>query len=206
MNIIFPDSVKKCVNMQTNGDLSLYTDMPEAYYLDDLLKKLKPEYVLDLGCGIGRASVYFFKKYGWNNTTFYLADGNTCDKRYKGIRKNGEEYYNTEAATIAFCEANGLNRYIYINFESPTNHFLNILCDVAYSFLAIGFHWPLHFYLISLFYHVKPGGYLIFGIRSEPKEWIADQIKKIDKTMFKIIDLKLKPRNSRRSVLVLEVL
>jgi ubiquinone/menaquinone biosynthesis C-methylase UbiE len=111
MNIIFPDNVKKCAKMQTNGDVSLYADFPELYHIDKHLVSLQPKNVLEIGCGIGRASVFLFKKYEWNDARFYLADGNTCDKRYKGKREQRGEYYNEQSATKSFCEANGLKKF-----------------------------------------------------------------------------------------------
>jgi SAM-dependent methyltransferase len=204
MNIIFPNSVRECVKMQTDNNWSLYTDMPEAYHVDKYLKTLSPRTVLDLGCGVGRASVYFFKKYKWYKTEFYLADGNTCTRRFKGKRKNKGEYYNLESATIDFCRANGLTGFRFYNLEDSDLYHNIKKFDLVYSFLSIGFHWPLSMYLDDLYNTCRPGAYCIFGIRND--EWINPQIDEIDKSKFSIADLKLCPRESRQSVLVLEVL
>lgn len=207
MNIIFPDNVRKCIKLQTNWDWSLYTDMPEAFYLDKYFRLLAPPVVLDLGCGVGRASVYFFKKYGWRKTLFYLADGNTCEKCYKGKRKNSGEFYNLKSATTEFCEANGLYNYTYHNLESHPLSSIDCQFDLVYSFLAIGFHWPIGMYLQGLYEKCVKGALVIFGIRYDPTEpWIEKQIDSIDCSKFKIRECAFCSRESRHSVLILEAL
>jgi len=207
MNIIFPDSALRCIELQTNGDLALYTDMPEALYIDKHLKPLCPKNVLELGCGVGRASVFLFKKYGWNDTRFYLADGNTCEKRYKGKRTEPGEFYNTVAATNDFCVANGLTNIQFINLEQNLVSSISRKYDLVYSFLAIGFHWPIDFYLGELSFCCAPGALVIFGIRWDVEDdWIERQIAYIDPARFKIKECKFCPRESRKSILILEVL
>jgi SAM-dependent methyltransferase len=206
MNIIFPSSVRECVRMQTNGDWTLYTDMPENFYCERHLKNLAPGNVLDLGCGVGRASVYFYKKYDWRDTLFYLADGNTCAVRYKGKRSKSGEFYNTEQATIDFCKANGLTKFSYTNLETTSFSAIPDPLDLVYSFLAIGFHWPLDFYLPVLHKLCRTGALLIFGIRYDPEDqWIEKQIDAIDRKKYRVQECILCPRESRRSILIMEV-
>jgi SAM-dependent methyltransferase len=206
MNIIFPSSVRECVRMQTNGEWTLYTDMPENFYCEKHLKYLAPENVLDLGCGVGRASVFFFKKYNWRNTHFYLADGNTKAVRYKGKRSRNGEFYNEERATIDFCKANRLPSFTYINLEKNNFSVINDPLDLVYSFLAIGFHWPLDFYLPVLHGICRTGALLIFGVRYDPEDqWIEKQIDAIDRKKYMVQECFLCPRESRRSILILEV-
>ena len=52
--------------------------------------------------------------------------------------------------------------------------------DFAYSFLAIGFHWPFHFYLDKIYPLLSKDAILIFGIRGlEKREWIYNQLLNI---------------------------
>jgi len=205
MDIIFPDGVRACVAMQTNTDVSLYTDMPEVYYLDQYLRFLQPGIALDLGCGVGRASVYLFKRYDWKKTKFYLADGDTCKQRYKGMRDQPGEYYNTATATMDFCRANKLIDFSYINLERQPLASIDEPIDLVYSFLAIGFHWPLSFYLDTLHPLCRRGALLMFGIRNDG-EWIKKQRDAINEKLYAVKVLTLCPRETRESVLVLEVL
>jgi hypothetical protein len=71
--------------------------------------------------------------------------------------------------------------------------------------LAIGFHWPINFYLDDIYYASESNSLVIFGIREiEKKEWVDSQVNKIDNNKFKIMDYILNPSKDRNSVLVLK--
>ena len=76
MDIVIRDEVRQWMRLQMNGKVAYYTDAPDV---EDALSLLdidpKPENVLDVGSGIGRASVYLNKRLGWNETTFWLLVG-----------------------------------------------------------------------------------------------------------------------------------
>jgi len=205
MNILFPDSVKKYVGLQCNGDISLYNDLPELKYIGHYLSELHPIKCLDIGSGIGRASVHFFKKYEWNSTTFLLLDGNYGEKQFCAIRENNNEFYNSFDAANEFCTANGLSNFILCDASKDTWEKEHKDIDLAYSFLAIGFHWPINFYMDKLKNTMKKGGLVIFGIRGKEKStWVEKQVEEIDQSEFNIVEFILTETVKRESVLILE--
>ena len=61
IDIKFPKNVKKYIELQCNGALFKYTELPELETIKNELVGLNPKHVLEIGAGIGRASVYLFK-------------------------------------------------------------------------------------------------------------------------------------------------
>jgi len=190
VHIEFLPEVKKYMDLQCNGDTKLYTEFPHIKYIDKYLKDLYPKNVLDIGSGIGRASMFFFKRYGWNNTIFNLLDGHTGNIQFSGIRKRKGEFYNSFEVTDIFCKSNGLsNIQIY---DAASDAWKSDLKDVdfAYSFFSIGYHWPLDFYLKDIYPTLSENALLIFGIRGiEQKEWICKQLEAMDKNQYDVLEL-----------------
>jgi SAM-dependent methyltransferase len=202
--IVFPKECKKYFDLQCNGDLSLYTDMPEIKNIDKYLKDIKPNKVLDIGAGVGRASVYIQNRYKWKDTCFYLLDGDGGDVQYDELRTGNHEYYNSFSSAKIFCGANDLN---IVQLNAKNDWYLNIVnsIDLVYSFLAIGFHWPINFYLRDIYKVSKKDSLIIFGIRGiEKKDWINKQVKNINPSKFKILELTQNKSKDRDSVLVLK--
>ena len=197
--MIFPQNVEKYITLQCNGDKFLYTDFPEYKAIKNWLPK-NPKYALDIGCGIGRASVWFHKNLQWD-TKFFLYDGNSGEKQIDEIGDGGRKYYNSIVATESFVSENGL-KYEVLNAEAKIGFLPPI--DLAYSFLAFGFHWPVWYCLNIVDKWLAGGCVVIFGIRGiEKKRWINEQISKIPKN-YKIRHFSLVKTSERKSVLVLE--
>ena len=205
MKITFPSQCEEYINLQCNGDKSLYEDFPEHKYIHGYLKDMQPDNVLDIGAGLGRASVWLFKKYGWERTHFVFLDGDTGKKQFEGIRKEKGEYYNDWRMGVHFCDSNGL---LDVDYEQPEDvplfEMFDNKFDLIYSFLAVGFHWPMDMYLDDLYPLCSKGTLLIFGLRgTEKKAWVEGQIERIDKEKYKVLKFIHKPTQTRESVLVL---
>ena len=210
MKISFPPECKRYIDLQCNGDLSLYTDMPEIKHIDKYLKELDPNIALDLGCGIGRASVYFQKRYNWD-CDYILFDGNSGDTQFDGVRTGQSDFYNNRESTEAFVESNGFDCY-YLDAEMEWRSRLNDIIleigneqiDLAYSFLAFGFHWPLNYCLNDFSPYLKSECLLMFGMRgTEESGWVEKQIKEISDE-YEVLEFIHKPKATKESILVLK--
>jgi len=207
--IEFPDQIKKYMELQCNSNKYLYTNFPELTHIKSYLTDLNPKNVLDIGSGIGRASVFFFKYFDWEDTTFYLLDGNYGTKQIYGIKYNLDKaYYNSLEHTELFCNANKLTNYKIVDADSWKSIQTFPKFDLVYSFLAIGFHFELSLYLnecLEKFLHKD--SLLIFGIRGyQHHNWNISQINKIDTSKYKILEVKeaADSKKDRNSVLILE--
>jgi hypothetical protein len=163
IDVVFPSNVLPFVAMQCNNDFHIYEDPPYIAVAEDFLRSLQPRNCLELGAGLGRMSHYFYKRYGWKDTRFYLLDGDSGDKQLGGIRHSQEdEFYNAFEATAAFCEANSLSNYALVRDVQAVAEPI----DFIYSFASIGFHWHLNLYLDKLLPKLAADARLMFELRA----------------------------------------
>lgn len=155
------------MGLQCNSVLSDYTDCPEFATVNDLLSFISPRNALDLGSGIGRASVYLRKRYGWEDTNFYLLDGNSGDEQVAGLNYSiGKNFYNSFDAAVEFCTVNGIAREKLFLIDAEKHDLGATKFDVCYSLKAIGFHWPITSYLEKLYNNLARDAYLFLELRS----------------------------------------
>ena len=163
INVIFPEIVLPYVAMQANDDLHIYENPPYISAVDEFLITLSPKYCLELGAGIGRMSLYFYKRFNWTNTHYYLQDGNSGIVQYGGIRSSKtNDFYNSFEATEAFCKANGLTNITIVEDVQAIKNSI----DFLYSFAAIGFHWDIDLYLDKVLPVLNKNAKLLFEIRA----------------------------------------
>lgn len=177
MKLIFPEVVKRYVELQTNSAFEMYYKDPVMDLMYNYIKDIHPNNVLDLGSGIGRASVNFFKKFNWKFTKFYLLDGNSGNKQVAGLNpSSNNDFYNSVKSVKHYCEANGLTNYELINIEKDVIPAVKF--DLVYSLACIGFHWHFNIYLENLISHTDSGSLLLFQLRNK-SEWIKESINYI---------------------------
>ncbi len=171
MDIVVPKIAQKYVELQCNSELLDYQECPDVQNAMGALSDIEPKKCLEVGCGLGRVSVYLNKTFSWG-AEFYMLDGDSGTEQIAGISYELKEaYYNSLSATKEFCAANGLQNCVLLDAhkkELPTEKI-----DLCYSFKAIGFHWPINEYLDILYTCLQPGALLLFGIRSELREYYS---------------------------------
>jgi len=193
-NPIFSNEILKYMKLQCNEVQSLYSDPPEIKVVKKYFENVSPKNVLELGCGLGRVSVAFYKAFSlWAKTNFYLLDGDSGTEQIAGINyDSNKSFYNSLKLTEEFCLINGVprNQIVLINAEQigPFPFTKSIKFDFVYSFFAIGFHWPIDIYLERLSPYLNFGSILCFGIR--PNIYAQDQCEK-----FNTYQLNSVPRN-----------
>ena len=163
IDVIFPESARRYVDLQCNGDVSQFTS-PDCYSaIREFIGLEQPRTCLELGCGLGRMSVFFLKKLNWHGTKFYLLDGDSGTVQISGVRGNRcGEFYNSLQATRDFCQQNGMLHPQVIREVSQIEQSI----DMCYSFLSIGWHWSIELYLDSILDHLAEDSLVIFQIRN----------------------------------------
>lgn len=206
IDIEFPDKCAKFIDLQCNGRRDLYTEMPEIKNIDKYLSEIsEPSYVMDIGSGIGRASVFIKKYYGWDNSIFLLLDGDSGDKQFHGLRSKNHEYYNSIKMAKAFCGANEVKMIPVDVSQSKWISEISHPVDLAYSFLSVGFHWPIDLYLNKIHGLLRDGAFVIFGTRNQNrKSWVDQQVESVNAKMYDIVEVCIESAGSRSSVMVLK--
>jgi len=202
----FPEEVQKYIDLQCNDKKEDFLQLSEIEGIEGYLKDLNPKIALDVGSGIGRASVFLFKYFNWKDTLFVLADGDSGDKQLSGIRTGESDFYNSLEVTGLFCRSNGMENVEIFNLEKCKWEDLSYRPDLVYSFLALGFHWPINSFLEDIHPLLKNSCLLIFGLRGgkKAKDWINRQIERIDSNKYQIIEFYSGSEEKRGNFIVLE--
>lgn len=170
------EAAYKYVKLHCNGHLEKYIYPPEIDIVRKYFAKTSPKNVLELGCGLGRVSIGFYRAFrNWQQTNFWLLDGNSGNIQVADVDSPDGSFYNSLDQTAKYCLANEmLAKQIYILNAEKQDVFdrvkdAAIKFDFVYSFLAIGFHWPMDWYLSRIDPFIRSGTILIFGIRPDDK-------------------------------------
>ena len=133
---------------QINVDPDFYTKMSISEY-NAISKHIEnPKKILELGCGLGRMSI-FLNSMLKNNAHYILADVSELSQNIKYGWDPKESYYNDLDLTSLFAKKHGLENFETFNLLSQNlNKFENI--DLVMSFLSVGFHYPISEYLDTL--------------------------------------------------------
>lgn len=207
VEITFPKETKKYIELQSNNRLEEYSYLPEIDGVEKYLKDMSPKVAVDVGSGIGRASVFFFKYFNWTDTLFILADGDSGEKQLSGIRTGEIDFYNSLKATESYCRANGMSNLRTFNLEKLGWEELGYNPDLVYSFRALGFHWPINSFLEEIYSLLKNKCLLIFDLRAgnvKALDWTNQQIKRIDWGKYELTELSLRPDRKKGNFIILE--
>ena len=166
-----PEEFRKFANLQitqtSTGDYSYYEELSQIQF-DAIKKYIKnPKKILDLGCGLGRMSVYLNWMLKDPEIEYILADGscnNVPIKQKYGWNPSGE-FYNDLQLTEEFVKINGLSNYRILDLGDNSLHLLEDI-DIVMSLLSVGFHYPIEPYLEDLISIASNTSTFIFGVRS----------------------------------------
>lgn len=191
VEIVFPPSAERYIQLQCNGDKSRYIHPPEIDFIDSHLRGLNPRCVLDLGCGLGRIGVYLLKRYGWKDARFVMADGDSGDVQLANLQTGKNDFYNSMDATNEFCKANGMENVEFLNLEKQGWDAMKFAPDLVASFYAFGFHWPIDYCLDAIYPCIEESCLLLFGMRVNVEAyrgWYNEQIRKVKRDKYKLVD------------------
>jgi len=208
---VFPEGALKYVKLHCNMDVMQYHNPPENEFVKKYFENESPNNVLELGCGLGRSSVGFYKAFSsWKKTNYFLLDGDSGNKQIDNINYgSNKDFYNKLDLTKKFCLANEIpiEQINILNAENPEvfSSITNIKFDFVYSFLAIGYHWFINLYLEKLLPFLHSGSILCFGIRPAKSEKFKDfnkyQIDRVSKDLFDILEVTTKGDFDSRLIL-----
>lgn len=125
----------------------------------------RPRRVLDLGCGLGRSTVYLNACLRDPDVEYVLADTSASTDRTPIAGWNpGEDFYNDLEWTEEFVRLNGVGRFRTFDLRRDDWSSLGKV-DLVMSFLAVGFHFPIEGVLDRLLQVATPDSTMVFGVR-----------------------------------------
>lgn len=152
---------------QLNFDKSAYDEISRVEYdaFSDIIGK--PKRLLDIGCGLGRMSIYIKNVAELNDTKFILADGNTfpanINNSIYGFSRN-KRIYNNLSMTKDFCIINNLTNLELFNIETDNFDKINKV-DFVMSFLSAGYHYPLEDIMPNILKIATKDCKMVFGVK-----------------------------------------
>jgi len=183
------DIAKLQVTQLKNDDIDFYDKLSDHEY--EIFKNYidKPKRILELGCGLGRMSIYLSKQLDYN-AEFILADYDNISEKIKYGWNPGKSLYNKLDLTTKFCLMNNL-----VNFETfdLSKHDISKLKDIdlVISVMSVGFHYPIEQYMKKLLKICN--GDMIFGIRKRKSIYNKESFSKYFETIIiKEVDFKIK--------------
>lgn len=163
----FNDKFKKLIMKQittTEKNLNNYTLLSENEYTSFRQYLYPyPTSILELGCGLGRMSIFLNSKHP-GDTKYYLADASEITSTERMYGWNPESWYNDLNLTKEFCELNNLKNLEIIDLIHESLDRLKDI-DLVFSVMSVGFHYPIEQYFETLKKIMKKSGIMIFGVR-----------------------------------------
>ncbi len=187
--IVVPKSVRTWTDLQVNNHFELYTHAPDVEAVEDMLQMDQPRNVLEIGAGLGRGSMWLERRFGWKKTNFWLADGEGRQRpEVRGLndKEAPDAFYNSFIGARTFMEANGVEgeRIKFVDMvrasrkdEIARLRKSGVKFDLAYSFRAVGFHWPTWEALNMFHEFIKPNARVVLDMRGSVLGSKADRAK-----------------------------
>lgn len=165
---------------QVKKNIDFYETISKSEYnaIKDFIAE--PNKILELGCGLGRFSVYLNWQLDYS-PKFYLADFSELSEKVRYGWNPKDSVYNDLDFTSNFCKDNGLNNFEIINLRYNKISKLEKQ-DLICSFLSVGFHYPLEEYLGEFRLISDESTLFIFGARKGvySKDKLLEYFKEIN--------------------------
>lgn len=144
--------------------------------LRDVLKGHKIKSVADIGCGYAFFDLFLAREFG---AKVHLIDIENNTRTHFGFHDAAAAYSNLEKAAD-FLAKNGVDRDL-ITTTNPEKQDVSEVgtVDLAVSFLACGFHFPVDAYMPFFRDNLAPGGKIILDLRNARRDVQMETLSEI---------------------------
>lgn len=150
---------------EAKEDLNVYHSLAEIEFSNFHEHIGNPESVLEVGCGLGRGTIYLNELLKDQNVSYTLADRTGYTENTGAFNPAQDEYYNDLNLTKEFCELNGVSNIE--TFDTELDDWGNLKkFDLIFSVCSFGMHVKIERYMDRLLSVSKPTTTMIFGVRS----------------------------------------
>ncbi len=147
------------------GQMKVYGDVSE--YEFDQIQRYIPQNitsVLEVGCGLGRGSIFLNHLLKDNTIHYTLADRTGHTRNTGSFNPAEDEFYNDLALTQDFCELNGLKNIT--TFDTELGDWTTLpKSDFIFSLCSFGMHVSIERYMERLLSAATDNCTMIFGVR-----------------------------------------
>lgn len=195
---------------QSKIDKNNYLRISESEYF--LFKEYldHPKKILELGCGLGRMSIYLDNILPYLYDRYFILADSTNDEQDKkhriGWQQNGGVFYNDMRLTESFCKEHGLIRFELLDLKKDSLKRLSDI-DLVMSFLSVGYHYPIELYMETLLNITTDNCIMVFGVRRHHNRYTEIYFKQYFKTIvFKrnLLSFKESKKNFVEDILILK--
>jgi SAM-dependent methyltransferase len=152
---------------EAQSQISVYSDLGVHEftqidsYIDDGIKS-----VLEVGCGLGRGSIFLNHMLQDDTIQYTLADRSGYTTNTGRFNPPEDEFYNDLVLTKDFCELNGIKNVT--TFDTELDDWTKLpKADFIFSFCSFGMHVAIERYIDRLIGAAKDKSTMIFGVRME---------------------------------------
>lgn len=136
-----------------------------------------PRRVLDIGAGLGRAAVFFSRRY-FPEAHFDLFDATGHDTKYDLMGDRNKDSFCGNLAMLRRClEFNDVRNFSIIDADTTGGHIdvHSKKFDFIYSFYSVGYHWSIDHWLDEILAVCHDGTLCAFSVPSqyEPSPRVA---------------------------------
>jgi SAM-dependent methyltransferase len=125
----------------------------------------KPKTVLEVGCGLGRGSIFLNHLLNDDTVEYNLADRTGYTKNTGAYMPAQDEFYNDLELTADFCKLNGIKNVK--TFDTEKDDWTQLpKADLIFSLCSFGMHVSIDRYMDRLLSVSHPTTTMIFGVRN----------------------------------------
>lgn len=149
---------------EARNQLSVYSDL-SVFEFEQMGSHVgKPKTIIEVGCGLGRGSIFLNHLLKDDDALYVLADRSGYTTNTGAFAPKEDEFYNDLELTADFCRLNGIRNLR--TFDTEKDHWGTLpSADLLFSLCSFGMHVKIERYIDRLIAALKPGGTMIFGTR-----------------------------------------
>lgn len=151
---------------EARDDIGVYSTLTRFEFAQFQDHIGRPKVVLEVGCGLGRGSIYLNHLLSDPTVHFILADRDGRTHNSGTFAPKNDEFYNDLALTADFCRENGLTNIQ--TFDTEADDWAELpKADLVLSLCSFGMHVPIERYIDRLIAASTQGATMIFGTRHD---------------------------------------